>query len=119
MRKRERFRICEVPNDAYFFHRTVLLMPSHAVRLLPLSVRHDCCAAMTEPWELRRAVRRSIERNTFRQDSAFFSNGFAAIWTIFQDTPIALFTSCCATFGSVWLRMSSFSHALLPPLPVR
>src|SRR5882757_1088943 len=29
------------------------------------------------------------------------SNGFAAAWTIFQDTPIVRFRSCCATFASV------------------
>jgi hypothetical protein len=41
---RERFRICEVPNPAHFFHIVVSLMPSRPLRpLLPLML-HDCCA---------------------------------------------------------------------------
>jgi hypothetical protein len=34
-------------------------------------------------------------------ESSFFSNGFAAIWTIFQDMRIVRFRSCCVISVSV------------------
>jgi hypothetical protein len=54
-----------------------------------------------------------------RLRSSFSSNRFAATWTIFQDTPIVRFRSCCAISASVLHRMSSSSHQLLQRLLVR
>jgi hypothetical protein len=54
-----------------------------------------------------------------RLRSSFSSNRFAATWTIFQDTPIVRFCSCCTISASVLHRMSSSSHQLLQQLPVR
>src|SRR3977135_2519063 len=38
---------------------------------------------------------------------SFFSNEFAATWTIFPDTRPARFRSSCAISANVWHRMSS------------
>jgi hypothetical protein len=63
--KRERSRICEVPLErAYFFHIAVLLMPSHPIRYLPLSMLCECCAVMAarrEGWSrLPHSVARTV-----------------------------------------------------------
>jgi hypothetical protein len=63
MLQRERFRMCEVPEDAHFFHVMVLLMPSHRITFLPMLMLHDCCAVMAARWQLRTNADHSIARN--------------------------------------------------------
>src|ERR1700716_540415 len=98
----ERFRICEVPKGVHFFHTVVLLMPSRPTRLLSLLMLQDCCAVMAARWELRRNVRHSSTvRNVSGREFPSSPTGLQATWTIFQDTPIVRFHSCCATSASV------------------
>src|SRR5713101_4279698 len=91
MPRRERFRICEVPDSVhFFFHIVVLLMPLRPVRLLS-SMLHHCCAVMATSWgtETGRAS------HTDAPLTSSFLNGFAITWTISQDTHIVRSRSCC------------------------
>jgi hypothetical protein len=51
MPSRERFRRCEVPSHAHFFHTAVLLMPSRPIKFLSLSMLQNCCAVMAADQE--------------------------------------------------------------------
>jgi hypothetical protein len=64
MPKVERFRICEVPNGAHFFHRIVSLMPSRHTRVLLLPMLHDCYAAMAAKWEQRGRIGLLLRHDT-------------------------------------------------------
>src|SRR5260370_5591548 len=76
MPKRERFRMCEVPEYAHFFHTMVLLMPSHPIRFPQCLMLHDCCAVMATRWELRRSAHRSSISNVSGLGFSFSSNRF-------------------------------------------
>jgi hypothetical protein len=64
MPKWERFRICEVPKNAHFFHTMVLLMPSGPIRFSLWLMLQDCCAVMAMRGELqKRSIHHSVTRN--------------------------------------------------------
>jgi hypothetical protein len=77
------------------------------------SSHHGLVDAITSDQSFTVAIAAEMLRNigdtkgTFDQTagvqikSSFFSNGFAAIWTIFQDMRIVRFRSCCAISASV------------------
>jgi hypothetical protein len=44
----------------------------------------------------------TLDETAGRIESSFFSKGFAATWTIFQDMRIGRFRSCCAISVSGW-----------------
>src|SRR6478609_8459665 len=112
----ERSRICEVPL---------------ALALLPHGGLADSITAaqifsQAELFRSDGSAMRAAEKypsfdrtERIRLRSSFSSNRFAATWTIFQDTPIVRFRSCCAISASVLHRMSSSSHQLLQRLLVR
>jgi hypothetical protein len=52
-------------------------------------------------------------------ESSFFSKGFAATWTIFQDMRIVRFRSCCAISASGCRHTPLSWSALLQLLPAR
>jgi hypothetical protein len=56
MPNRERFRICEVPNERALLHTMVFLMPSPPIKLLPFGLLlspmlRKCCAILAGRWE--------------------------------------------------------------------
>ena len=107
MPRRERFRICEVPNYgallpprglAHAVTPAQTLIAVNAARLL----RSDGSAMGTE-----KAPSASDRTERVRLGFSFSSNGFAATWTIFQDTRIVRFRLCCAIFAGVLRHISS------------
>jgi hypothetical protein len=104
MPRRERFRICEVPNCGALLpprglaHAITPAQTLNAARLL----RSDGSAMGTE-----NAPSASDRTERVRLGFSFFSNGFAATWTIFQDTRIVRFRLCCAIFAGVLRHISS------------
>src|SRR6266566_4673493 len=106
MPRRERFRICEVPHSAALLsHRGLAhaitphqtLVTINAAQLL----RGDGSGTGTE-----RTLSASDRTERVRLGFSFSFNGFAATWTIFQDTRIVPFRSCCAIFAGVLRHIS-------------
>jgi hypothetical protein len=61
--QRERFRICEVPKYAQFFHTVVLLMPSRPTRLYVSVNAAQLLRGDGSTTELKRHLRHSVAWN--------------------------------------------------------
>src|ERR1700733_3656819 len=115
MPQRERFRICEVPERR-------LLLPRHGLaHAIPSDQVFNAAGLLRSNGGTRgtQGPPPAFDRTgCLRVRFSSSPTGFAATWTIFQDTPIVRLHSCCATFASVSRPTPSSSPQLWPRLPV-